>query len=167
MSDRYDFEQHLSIKALRKAWTRWTTRYSGLCWRPGVTAIDTNIVVCFLTRDDPVQFEQSVRIFATREVFIRDTVILETEWVLRYAYAFSSVQVVEAFRNLFGLPNVRVRDTMTIALALQWHEQGLDFADALHLAQSQHCQEMQTFDQRFVRRSEGLTPRPVRLSSSD
>ena len=132
-----------------------------------MTAIDTNIVVRLLTQDDAAQFEQSVRIFATHEVFIPDTVILEAEWVLRYAYQFSAAQVAEAFRKLFGLPNVHVRDAMTIALALQWHEQGLDFADALHLAQSQHCQDMQTFDQRFVRRSAGIASCPVRLPSSN
>jgi predicted nucleic-acid-binding protein len=132
-----------------------------------MTAIDTNIVVRFLTRDDSVQFEQSVRIFAMYEVFIPDTVILETAWVLRYAYEFTPEQVVEAFRKLFGLPNVHLRDSMTVALALQWHENGLDFADALHLAQSQHCQEMQTFDQQFVRRSERITSCPVRLPTSD
>ena len=132
-----------------------------------MTAIDTNVVVRFLTRDDPIQFEQSVRIFATHEVFIPDTVILETEWVLRYAYEFSSARVAEAFRKLFGLPNVHLKETMTIALALQWHEDGLDFADALHLAQSQHCQELQTFDQHFVRRSELITSCPVRLPTSN
>jgi predicted nucleic-acid-binding protein len=131
-----------------------------------MTAVDTNIVVRFLTRDDPVQFEQSVRIFSAYEVFIPDTVILEAEWVLRYAYEFDSEQVVEAFRKLFGLPNVHLRDTKSIALALQWHEHGLDFADALHLALSQHGQDMQTFDQRFVRRSERITSCPVRLPAS-
>jgi predicted nucleic-acid-binding protein len=123
--------------------------------------------VRFLTRDDPVQFEQSVRIFSTHEVFIPDTVILEAEWVLRYAYEFDAEQVVEAFRKLFGLPNVHLRDTTPIVLALQWHEKGLDFADALHLALSPHCQDMQTFDQRFARRSERITSCPVRLPTSN
>jgi predicted nucleic-acid-binding protein len=132
-----------------------------------MTAVDTNIVVRFLTGDDPIQFEQSVRIFSTHEVFIPDTVILEVEWVLRYAYEFDSEQVVEAFRKLFGLPNVHLRDTMPVALALQWHENGLDFADALHLALSQHCQDMQTFDQQFARRAERMTSCPVSLPDSN
>jgi predicted nucleic-acid-binding protein len=132
-----------------------------------MTAVDTNIVVRFLTGDDPVQFEQSVRIFSTHEVFIPDTVILEAEWVLRYAYEFDAEQVVGSFRKLFGLPNVHLRDTTPVALALQWHENGLDFADALHLALSQHCQNMQTFDQQFERRSERITSCPVRLPDSN
>jgi predicted nucleic-acid-binding protein len=65
-------------------------------------------VVRFLTGDDPIQFEQSIHIFSTHEVFIPDTVILEAEWVLRYAYEFDSEQVVEAFRKLFSLPNVHL-----------------------------------------------------------
>jgi predicted nucleic-acid-binding protein len=130
-------------------------------------AVDTNIVVRFLTRDDPAQFEQSVRIFSTHEVFIPDTVILEAEWVLRYAYEFEPVQVREALRKLFGLPNVHLRDTTPIALALQWYEHGLDFADALHLALSQHCQHVQTFDQQFAYRSERIASCPVRLPASN
>jgi hypothetical protein len=38
-----------------------------------------------------------------------------------------------------------------MAQVLQWHEQGLDFADALHLAQSEHCSSIYTFDDKFVK----------------
>jgi predicted nucleic acid-binding protein len=44
-----------------------------------------------------------------------------------------------------------------MANALQWHENGLDFADALHLAHSRSCSVMYTFDTKFVNRAEGLT----------
>ncbi len=42
-------------------------------------AIDTNIIVRFLTRDDEQQYKKSFAIFKTKEIFIPDTVILETE----------------------------------------------------------------------------------------
>ncbi len=44
-----------------------------------------------------------------------------------------------------------------MAQALQWHENGLDFADALHLVQSQDCSAIYTFDTKFVNRAKGLT----------
>ena len=41
-------------------------------------SIDTNVIVRFLTQDDPVQFKKSRALFKNHEIFITDTVILET-----------------------------------------------------------------------------------------
>jgi predicted nucleic-acid-binding protein len=76
-------------------------------WSSGVIAIDTNMVVRFLTADDPDQFRQTARLFKDAEIFIADSVILETEWVLRFAYDFSPTEIIEGLRKLLGLPNVR------------------------------------------------------------
>ena len=42
-------------------------------------AIDTNISVRFLTHDDAVQYKKAYKLFNEHDVFIADTVILETE----------------------------------------------------------------------------------------
>lgn len=126
-------------------------------------AIDTNILVRFLTQDDPEQYQKSIHIFASKELFIPDTVVLETEWVLRFAYKFEPAQIIGAFRKLFGLPNVHSRDADTVVFALSWHEVGLDFADAFHLAQASHCEQMLTFDRRFVNRAKSLQSCPVKM----
>ncbi len=117
-------------------------------------AVDTNIVVRFLTQDDQFQFEKSRDLFQTQNIFIPDTVILETEWVLRFAYKFKPSAICQAFKMLFGLPNVHLNNARLIAQAIAWHEQGLDFADALHLAASQDCLEFYTFDERFIKKSQ-------------
>jgi predicted nucleic-acid-binding protein len=119
-------------------------------------AVDTNIVVRLLTQDDEPQYQQALQVFQKTEIFIPDTVILETEWVLRFSYRFQPMAIGTAFRNLLGLPNVHVTNATMLAQVLQWHEAGCDFADALHLAQSQHCSVFYTFDNRFVSRSTGL-----------
>ncbi|MEQ8969176.1 MAG: type II toxin-antitoxin system VapC family toxin [Coleofasciculus sp. C1-SOL-03] len=103
-------------------------------------AVDTNVVIRLLTQDDELQFNKSVDIFRKYDVFIPDTVILETEWVLRFAYKFKPTDICKGLRNLLGLPNVHVGNASLIAQVIQWHENGLDFADAFHLAQSQHCE---------------------------
>lgn len=64
-------------------------------------SVDTNIIVRFLTHDDDKQYKKAFKIFNSNEIFIADTVILETEWVLRYAYKFSSENICNAFINLF------------------------------------------------------------------
>lgn len=120
-------------------------------------AVDTNVVVRLLTQDDELQFNKSVEIFREQEVFIPDTVILETEWVLRFAYKFKPADICKGLRNLLGLPNAHLADASLIAQVLQWHENGLDFADAFHLAQSQHYEEFYTFDEKFWKKAQGLT----------
>lgn len=120
-------------------------------------AVDTNVLVRLLVADDPVQQAASARLMRAHEVFVPDTVVVEVEWVLRFAYQFKPTQVVRGLRGLFGLPNVHLTQAAAVALALRWHEQeGLDFADALHLAQSQHLGVLKSFDRKFVRRAAGL-----------
>ena len=119
-------------------------------------AIDTNIIVRLLTRDDVKQYAASRKIFETAEIYIPDTVILETEWVLRFAYDFDPVKICSAFRKLFGLSNVALSNQFIVAQALDWHENGLDFADAFHLALSQNAPIFKTFDEQFIKKSKVL-----------
>jgi len=121
-----------------------------------VTAVDTNIIVRLLTRDDESQFQKARKIFKNRDIFIPDTVLLETEWVLRFAYQFEPVAIRAAFTKLLGLPNVNVNNPELIYQAIRWSESGLDFADALHLASSQHHSSFLTFDNKFVRTAKDL-----------
>jgi predicted nucleic-acid-binding protein len=115
-----------------------------------MTGVDTNILVRFLTRDDENQFNKAIALIKREPVFIPDTVWLETEWVLRYAYTFDRPSVNKAFRDLLGLAHVHVEDANRLLLAIEWHRAGLDFADALHLAASQESDAFATFDQAFV-----------------
>jgi predicted nucleic-acid-binding protein len=121
-----------------------------------MTAVDTNVVVRFLTRDDVEQFRQSVVLFSRDTIQIPDTVWLETEWVLRYAYDFDRTAITKAFLGLLGLSQVRVSDSNRIRLAIEWHALGLDFADALHLAASHDAETLTTFDKSFVHKSKDL-----------
>ncbi len=120
-------------------------------------SVDTNVIVRLLTKDDVEQFQQSLKLFQEKEIFICDTVILETEWVLRFAYKFSPSEIYQAFTRLFGLPNVYPANANAIAQVLEWHQAGLDFADAFHLAQSQHCSHLYTFDRKFLQKAKNLT----------
>ncbi len=66
--------------------------------------------------------------------------------------------------HLLGLPNINVEDAGRVARAMNLLEQGMDFADALHLAGSEHCEALYTFDdRRFARRARriGATPNVV------
>ena len=96
-------------------------------------AVDTNVIIRLLTRDDEQQYQKSLSIFSDQEVFIADTVILETEWVLRFSYEFSTEDTCRALSRLLGLKNVHVSNPAVIAQTIGWYEKGLDFSDALTL----------------------------------
>jgi predicted nucleic-acid-binding protein len=127
-----------------------------------VIAVDTNIVVRLLTGDDQAQLAQAQEIFTAEEIFIPETVILETEWVLRYAYDLSPAKIHNGLLRLFGLPNVVLRDARAISQAFENYRSGMDFADALHLALCDHCSELLTFDKKFVRSASGSRQCKVR-----
>ena len=128
-------------------------------------SVDTNVIVRLLTKDDLEQFQRSLKLFQEKNIFICDTVILETEWVLRFAYKFSPLKIYQALTRLFGLPNVYLSnanadckaDPCGIAQVLELHQQGLDFADAFHLVQSQQCSQLYTFDRQFLNKAKNLT----------
>jgi predicted nucleic-acid-binding protein len=126
-------------------------------------AVDTNIVVRFLTRDDEIQYQKAYALFQSHQVYVSNTVILETEWVLRYAYDFPPAQIIEAFNKLFGLSNVTAEDSGRIALTLEWHGLGMDFADAFHLAASQHCEAFYTFDEAFEKKGKDVSLCPIKF----
>ena len=58
--------------------------------------------------------------------------------------------------RLLGLATVTVASSERVALALTAYEQGLGFADAMHLAGSQEAAALATFDREFVKRAAGL-----------
>jgi len=119
-------------------------------------AIDTNVIVRLLVNDDVAQYKKALKLFNEHDVFIADTVILETEWVLRFAYDFTVNQIAGAFTKLFGLPNVHINHPSVVAQAITWHTQGLDFADAFHLANSQQCKTFFTFDKKMIKSAKSI-----------
>jgi len=114
-------------------------------------AIDTNLIVRYLTNDHPRQSVRARDLIDGRPVFVAVTVVLEVEWVLRNAYGYSAADVARALRGFAGLPTVTVEADGVVAVALALAENGMDFADALHLGKSNHCEGLATFDRRFVK----------------
>jgi predicted nucleic-acid-binding protein len=121
-----------------------------------VIALDTNVVVRFLTRDDPAQAIRARALIETGAAFVPRTVVLETEWVLRAIYRFERDAIAAGLMRLLRLPDLEVEDRPTVARALDWSGQGLDFADALHLASNTHAETFATFDRALRRKARGI-----------
>ena len=126
-------------------------------------AIDTNVVVRALVDDDRHQASAVQELISAYEVFVPITVILETEWVMRSGYSFAPAEIAAGLRRLGGLPGVNVEDPRELAQALDWLEQGMDFADALHLARATRCDAFVTFDRKFAKRAKALGGPPVEV----
>ena len=119
-------------------------------------AIDTNVVVRYLTSDHPKQAARAEALVERQDVFVATTVLLETEWVLRSAYGFEPRQVADVLERFVGLPTVRLESAKAVSKALGWARDGLDFADALHLAAAEGCEAFVSFDEPFVKRAHPL-----------
>ncbi|MDP5305575.1 type II toxin-antitoxin system VapC family toxin [Paracoccus spongiarum] len=114
-------------------------------------AIDTNVVVRYLTNDHPKQSPRARALVDGQPVFVAVTVILETEWVLRSTYDYRPADIARVLCAFAGLPTVTVEDGMVMVNALDHAERGMDSADALHLGKAAHCEGMASFDRKFVK----------------
>jgi predicted nucleic-acid-binding protein len=116
-----------------------------------VIAADTNVVIRLLTGDEPRQTAQVRRLFETETIFLAKTVLLEVEWVLRRLYRLERLAVNRALDGLLSLSNVRCEDEPLLRQALAWVRDGMDFADALHLASSRSVARFVTFDRAMIK----------------
>ena len=113
-------------------------------------AVDTNVVVRYLTGDELGQAVGARAAIDAGQVFVSTAVLLESDWVLRSVYGFAGEEIAAALRAFSGLPGVSVESPSLIAEALDRAEKGMDFADALHLGAAVQCETMLTFDRRFI-----------------
>lgn len=113
-------------------------------------AIDTNVVIRVLLQDEPRQARAAVKLLSSGEVFLLPTtVLLEVAWVLRGA-GFADGEIARVLRDLLATGTVRSDDPQGVAEALRLAEEGLDLADALHLATA-GADTLLTFDKRFAK----------------
>src|SRR3546814_18723290 len=87
---------------------RWMRRSSP---RHGaVRAIDTNVLVRFVTGDDPEQPAKAPTLIGAGDLFVATTVLLECDWVLRSASGFGSQRMAAPLRAFAGLPVIHPDD---------------------------------------------------------
>jgi predicted nucleic-acid-binding protein len=124
-----------------------------------VRAVDTNILARFYLRDDAAQARVAASVLSAGDVFVPKTVILELEWVLRYVADQPEDKVIDCLAHLIA--GITVEDRDEIEAALGHCRNGIDFADALHLAASNACTELLTFDDRgYARLARRLRLKP-------
>jgi predicted nucleic-acid-binding protein len=122
-----------------------------------MVGVDTNVLVRFLVRDDANQAARAASLIRANDIWVSKTVLLETEWVLRSLYGFPPGSLAEALQALAGLPTIFLEDEPAVAKALGWFKEGLDFADALHLASAHSAGRFATFDRKLAKQVSHMT----------
>lgn len=128
-------------------------------------AVDTNILVRYAVKDDRGQALLATNLLAGNHCFILKTVLLEFAWVLSSSAGYNLPREIvhERMLHILGLPNIEMEDAFNVARALTWYGEGVDFADALHLAGSAELAGFATFDRRFATSAEKLDAVPTVL----
>lgn len=80
-------------------------------------AIDTNVLVRLLTRDDPVQVEQA-ETFVSKGAWVSTLVLAETVWVLQSAYGLGPEQIATVVGMLLGHVHLVLQDADVVEKAL-------------------------------------------------
>jgi predicted nucleic-acid-binding protein len=127
--------------------------------------LDSNILVRYVTQDDPIQAAQATALIEHRlsdnELgFISVVAIAETVWVLERSYRFRSEQIVDAIEHILQAETLVVENEREVFTAMTALKEGRgSFADALigALCAKAGCSRVVTFDQGALRLS-GFEP---------
>ncbi len=117
-------------------------------------AIDTNVLVRLIVRDDPRQ-ATSAESFVEQGAWVSVLALAETAWVLATVYELSSKELAKAIEMLLDHRDLTLQDPQTIAAALELFraKPGLGFSDCLmlQLARKAGHLPLGTFDRHLGR----------------
>lgn len=117
-------------------------------------AVDTNVILRLMVRDDPVQTALAARELERAGAVIVSVVTLcEAAWVMERTYRFTRAAIAENFRALLAVPSVEY-DRPEVEAGLAMLELGGDFADGVVARQgrSRRAEVFVSFDQKAVKR---------------
>lgn len=122
--------------------------------------LDTNVLVRYVTADEPEQAELSKTVIEGAEargdrLFVSGIVLCELVWVLRGgAYRYGKPDVVRALEGLLDTPVFEVQQRTLVRKAVTRYRDGrADFADYLLglVHQDAGCDETWTFENRLAK----------------
>lgn len=119
--------------------------------------VDTNVLVRFVTRDEPEQFALSEALVggaATGELYVDPIVLVELNWTLRRVYRLGRSEVLDVLNGLLDSREFTVgQRSLVLAAISSAYATGCDFSDALIalLHEAAGCANTLTFDTRALR----------------
>ena len=117
-------------------------------------AVDTNVLVRLLARDDTRQAKAADQ-FIAKGAWVSHLVLAETLWVLESVYDRGATQIIEALKLLMAHESLVLQDAETVGLALAQFQlkPALGFSDCLVLEIARKAGHMPlgTFDRALAR----------------
>jgi len=100
-----------------------------------VNAIDTNVLVRYITADDDSQFTQAVTLIESGEPkLVNPIVLVELSWVLRSVYGLERETIADTLRMISSCGYFLYKRPRPIKAAIECYVAGYDLADALILS---------------------------------
>ena len=119
-------------------------------------AVDTNVLVRYLVRDDPERAESARTLLEglgpTEPGYICREVAIELVWVLERSYKFARADIADIVVELTATDSLVVESAADVALvAHRYRSGGPDFADLMILAAARRAgaRHLRTFDRRL------------------
>jgi predicted nucleic-acid-binding protein len=121
--------------------------------------LDTNVLIRYLTQDDPVQSAKATevierRLTAKNPGFVSVVAMVETVWVLDRAYSLTAKEISTAVERLLQVEVLAIENEQEVFTAMVALKQGRgSFSDALiaELGARAGCARTLTFDQKALR----------------
>ena len=121
--------------------------------------LDTNVLVRYLTQDDPLQSRKATEILERQlseenPGFVSIVAMVETVWVLDRAYRFSSQEIAAAVERMLQADVLVVESEFEVFTAMIAAKEGRgSFADAIiaGLGAKADCSCTLTFDEKALR----------------
>jgi predicted nucleic-acid-binding protein len=115
--------------------------------------LDTNVVVRYLTQDDPTQSAAAVKMIRSfsseKPGFLSLVVVVELVWVLEVSYRFPKSEIVHVLETLLRSKELMVeREELAWQAHRRFASGNADFADCLieRCGNAAGCQHTLTFD---------------------
>jgi len=91
-----------------------------------VIGLDTNVLVCYLTRDDESQWQQASKVIESGQLcFVANIVLCELVWVLRgNPYKFGKDEILNTLGMMLQSPEARVRESFCSLSSIAESEAG-------------------------------------------
>jgi len=97
-----------------------------------VNAIDTNVLVRYITSDDDVQFTKAVELIESGEPkLVNPIVLVELSWVLRSVYGLDREAIAKTLRMIGSCGYFLYKRPRPVKTAIECYVEGYDLADAL------------------------------------
>lgn len=117
-------------------------------------AVDTNLLVRLITRDDPAQLP-AAETFISKGAWVSVLVLAETSWVLATVYDLGHGEIATVLEMLLSHEHLTLQDADVVAAALAHYRAApaLGFTDCLVLEMARKAGHLPlgTFDKRLAR----------------